>query len=177
MLCAARGHFPLCVRSGRASVWPQLYIYTCTLIFLFINNLMSSLGLQAAYTAGKLLARPCSPPQCLREKLHRTAYIASLKVTFILSQSARGTAHRHGLFFAAKDASRSVFTHFASSFRWSHTTCSRCQSWSGGDIRKCCVRERRRRPQSSREEVAEALCWWDWIINVCGCAGSWETLN
>jgi hypothetical protein len=73
---------------------------------------MSSLGLQAAYTAGKLLHDRAAPPQCLREKLHRT-WLYSAAQSHLFYPSGGGTER----FFAAKDASRSVFTHFASSFR------------------------------------------------------------
>lgn len=69
---------------------------------------MSSLGLQAAYTAGKLLHERAHTAalRCLREKLHRTG-----------RSHLFYTAPAPSLFFAAKDASPSVFTHFASSFR------------------------------------------------------------
>jgi hypothetical protein len=78
--------------------------YTYTLIFLFINNLMSSLGLQAAYTAGKLL--------------HERAPALSAMFAAGKAAAAPHTAQSHFYFIPAvfcsrKDASRSVFTHFA----------------------------------------------------------------
>lgn len=49
----------VCARSSSSVQCDRNYTYT--LIFLFINNLMSSLGLQAAYTAGKLLHERAQP--------------------------------------------------------------------------------------------------------------------